>query len=88
MQWQLIAVTATFVAVLVGGVAGLNMALDRRQVNRTLRALPTSQLDAADLDTEHHNDIGRIAELLGDRDLRARMREAKTSKELYTTLCD
>jgi PTS system nitrogen regulatory IIA component len=42
----------------------------------------------ADLDTEHHKDIGRIAELLGDRDLRARMREARTSKELYQALCD
>jgi PTS system nitrogen regulatory IIA component len=42
----------------------------------------------ADLDTEHHKDIGTIAELLGDRNLRARMREAKTSKELYQTLCD
>ena len=42
----------------------------------------------ADLDAEINNDIGKIAELLGDRELRGRMREAKTSKELYQTLCD
>jgi PTS system nitrogen regulatory IIA component len=41
----------------------------------------------ADLDTEHQNDIGDIAELLGDPGLRARMRDAKTSKELYQVLC-
>lgn len=42
----------------------------------------------ADLDAELNNDIGKIAELLRDRELRGRMREAKTSKELYQTLCD
>lgn len=42
----------------------------------------------ADLDTELQNDIEDIAELLSDRQLRARMRKAKTSKELYETLCD
>lgn len=42
----------------------------------------------ADLDTELQNDIEVIAELLSDRQLRARMRKAKTSKELYETLCD
>lgn len=42
----------------------------------------------ADLDTEHQNDIGSIAELLADTGLRERIRDAKTSKELYDTLCD
>ena len=41
-----------------------------------------------DLNAEHQNDIGNITELLGDRELRARLRGAKTSKELYQTLCD
>ena len=41
----------------------------------------------ADLDTELQNDIRDIAELLADRQLRARMRKASTSKELYQTLC-
>lgn len=41
----------------------------------------------ADLDRELKNDIGDIAELLGDRGLRAKMRRARTSKELYETLC-
>ena len=42
----------------------------------------------ADLDTENQNDIGDIADFLGDPELRERMRAAKTSKELYQTLCD
>ena len=42
----------------------------------------------AELDTENQNDIGKIAELLGNRELRARMRDANTSKELYQALCD
>ncbi len=41
-----------------------------------------------DLDGESQADVGKIAELLADRGLRARMRSAKTSKELYATLCD
>jgi PTS system nitrogen regulatory IIA component len=35
----------------------------------------------------HHADVGKIADLLGDRDLRSRMREASTSSELYSALC-
>jgi PTS system nitrogen regulatory IIA component len=42
----------------------------------------------ADLGAEHQNDIGSIAELLSDPKLRKRMRNAKTSKELFQTLCD
>jgi PTS system nitrogen regulatory IIA component len=42
----------------------------------------------AELDTENQNDIGKIAELLGNRELRDRMRGANTSKELYRALCD
>jgi PTS system nitrogen regulatory IIA component len=42
----------------------------------------------ADLDIERQADVGKIAEFLGDRDLRVRMRSATTSKELYATLCD
>ena len=42
----------------------------------------------ADLDTENQNDIGDIADFLGDPELRERMRAAKTSEELYQTLCD
>jgi len=41
----------------------------------------------ADLDTEGQTDVSKLAELLGDRELRARMRDATTSKELYATLC-
>lgn len=41
----------------------------------------------ADLDTELLGDIENIAELLSDRKLRARLRSAKTSKELYRALC-
>ena len=42
----------------------------------------------AKLDAESQADVGKIAELLGDRELRERMRQATTSKELYETLCD
>ena len=41
----------------------------------------------ADLDTELLGDIENIAELLSDRKLRARLRSANTSKELYRALC-
>jgi len=42
----------------------------------------------ADLDAESQADVGKIAEMLGDRELREWMRSATTSKELYATLCD
>lgn len=41
----------------------------------------------ANLDAEGQADVGKIAEMLGDRGLRERMRNATTSKELYATLC-
>lgn len=41
----------------------------------------------AEIDSGHQADVGKIAELLGDRDLRLRMREASTSSELYSALC-
>ena len=40
-----------------------------------------------EVDDSHHADISRIAELLGDRALRARLRDASTSSELYDALC-
>lgn len=46
---QLVAVTATFVAVLVGAAATLSLVLERRRVGRTLRSLPTAELTADDL---------------------------------------
>ena len=36
---------------------------------------------------EHHADISGIADLLGDRELRTRLRDANSSNELYETLC-
>lgn len=41
----------------------------------------------ADIDSDHQADVGKIADLLGDRELRSRMREASTSRELYSALC-
>lgn len=41
----------------------------------------------ANLDAEIQADVGKIAELLGDRELRERLRNATSSKELYETLC-
>lgn len=48
-QWLLTALLATFAAVFVGGAAGVSMALERRRIGKTLRALPTGDLDADDL---------------------------------------
>lgn len=36
---------------------------------------------------EHQADVCGIADLLGDRELRAKLRAANSSKELYETLC-
>jgi PTS system nitrogen regulatory IIA component len=41
-----------------------------------------------EVDDSHHADICSIAELLGDKALRARLRDANTSSELYDALCD
>lgn len=41
----------------------------------------------AELNSEHQADVCRIAELLGDKELRARLRAATTSRELYDALC-
>jgi PTS system nitrogen regulatory IIA component len=41
----------------------------------------------AEVDDSHHADISSITELLGDEALRARLREANTSSELYDALC-
>jgi len=41
----------------------------------------------SDPDSERQVDISRIAEQLRDPQLRARLREAKTSRELYDALC-
>lgn len=41
----------------------------------------------AELQSEQYADVCKIADLLGDRDLRARMRAATTSRELYEALC-
>lgn len=40
-----------------------------------------------EVDDSHHADISNIAELLGDKALRARLRDANTSSELYDALC-
>ena len=40
-----------------------------------------------EVDDSHHADIFSIAELLGDKALRARLRDANTSSELYDALC-
>ena len=42
----------------------------------------------AELDEAQQTDVADIAELLGDDDLRARLRSASTSSELYDALCD
>ena len=42
----------------------------------------------ADLASEDQENIRSIAKLLGDEDLRQRMRQANSSNELYETLCD
>lgn len=44
MDVLLVAVAATFGAVLIGGAALISRALERRRVSQTLRALPTSEL--------------------------------------------
>jgi len=41
-----------------------------------------------ELDESHHADVRRLAELLGQRDLRSRLRACKSSKELYAALLD
>ena len=41
----------------------------------------------AQLDETRQADVSSIAELLGDTELRARLRAAKTSSELYDALC-
>lgn len=42
----------------------------------------------AEIGDEDHANVSSIAELLGDRDLRSKLREATTSRELYEALCD
>ena len=41
----------------------------------------------ADLNDQDQADVCSIAELLGDRELRAELRDASSSSELYETLC-
>lgn len=41
----------------------------------------------AEMNDEDHANICNIAELLGDRELRSKMRDAGSSNELYETLC-
>ena len=41
----------------------------------------------ADLKDQDRADVCSIAELLGDRELRAELRDASSSSELYETLC-
>jgi len=41
----------------------------------------------SDLQSDQYADVCTIADLLGDRELRARMRSATTSRELYDALC-
>jgi PTS system nitrogen regulatory IIA component len=40
-----------------------------------------------EVDDSHHADIFGIAELLGDKALRAKLRDATSSSELYDALC-
>lgn len=40
----------------------------------------------AEIDEKQHADVSMIAELLGDRELRERLRAAKTSSELFNAL--
>ena len=40
-----------------------------------------------DIGDEDHANISNIADLLGDRDLRSKMRDATSSSELYEALC-
>ena len=40
-----------------------------------------------EVDDSHHADISSITELLSDKALRARLRDANTSSELYDALC-
>lgn len=40
-----------------------------------------------EVDSAQLTDVCHIADLLGDRDLRSRLRAAKTSNELYEALC-
>ena len=42
----------------------------------------------AELDKTRQADVSAIADLLGDTDLRTRLRNAATSSELYDALCD
>jgi len=41
----------------------------------------------AEVNEQHHANICSIAELLGDRELRTRLRDATASNELYEILC-
>ncbi len=41
----------------------------------------------AEVDEEDHANISSIAELLSDRDLRSKLRDATSSSELYEALC-
>jgi len=41
----------------------------------------------AEVDEEDHANISSIAELLGDRELRSKLRDATSSSELYEALC-
>ncbi len=40
-----------------------------------------------EIDDEDHANISGIADLLGDRDLRSKLRDATSSSELYAALC-
>jgi PTS system nitrogen regulatory IIA component len=42
----------------------------------------------ADVGDEDHANISSIADLLSNRDLRSKMRDATSSRELYEALCD
>jgi PTS system nitrogen regulatory IIA component len=41
----------------------------------------------AEIDAEHQEEVSNIASILGDLELRTRLREAATSNELYEELC-
>lgn len=71
----------------VGALMKLSEPVEFDALDGTAVDLVFGMMVPAEIDEEDQANIRGIAQLLGDRDLRARMREANTSNELYEALC-
>ena len=71
----------------VGALMKLSEAVDFDSPDGEAVDLVFGLMVPADLDDEDQANICSIAELLGDRELRVKLREATSSSELYGALC-